>query len=260
MPESEATPHHTAFDWRIYADATCAGLTALVPLPFVDLAFEAYFRRRMPATIAKVRHRELTDEARRRFGRGIGRLISLEGCLAIPLGVIRYIVKKIWRKVVYVFAVADATTQVSAYWQRAYLLDHIISAAIRGMDRATLEYPVKPGLILCLDRAFPVHLNEIIVEKAIAYRDRGVVGIDIAGPESSTFDPADYKAAFKRARKKGLGITVHTGESGPVGEVAEVIRHLEPDRLGHGVKSAYDEKTLGILHHEGWHQYLLLLR
>ena len=34
-------------------------------------------------------------------------------------------------------------------------LDHIISAAIRGMDRAMLEYPVTPGLILCLDRAFP---------------------------------------------------------------------------------------------------------
>ena len=46
-------------------------------------------------------------------------------------------------------------------------LDHIIAAAVRGMDRATLEYPVKPGLIFCLDRAFPYELNEIIVEKAI---------------------------------------------------------------------------------------------
>lgn len=126
-------------------------------------------------------------------------------------------------------------------------LDHIISAAIRGMDRAMLEYPVRPGLILCLDRAFPAHLNEIIVEKAIAYRNRGVVGVDIAGPESSTFDPADYKASFKRARKHGLGLTVHTGESGPVEEVASVIRHLEPDRLGHGVKAAYDEATMGML-------------
>ena len=62
-------------------------------------------------------------------------------------------------------------------------LDHIIAAAVRGMDRATLEYPVKPGLIFCLDRAFPYELNEIIVEKAILWRDRGVVGIDIAGPE-----------------------------------------------------------------------------
>ena len=61
-------------------------------------------------------------------------------------------------------------------------LDHIIAAALRGMDKATLEYPVKPGLIFCLDRAFPYELNEIIAEKAIGWRDRGVVGIDIAGP------------------------------------------------------------------------------
>ena len=123
-------------------------------------------------------------------------------------------------------------------------LDHIISAAIRGMDRATLEYPVTPGIILCLDRAFPFHLNEIIVEKAIAYHARGVVGIDIAGPESAAFRPADYKRLFDRARRKGLGITVHTGESGPVEEIGEVIRHLEPSRIGHGVKAAFDPRTM----------------
>ena len=94
-------------------------------------------------------------------------------------------------------------------------LDHIIAAAVRGMDKATLEYPVKPGLIFCLDRAFPYELNEIIAEKAIAWRDRGVVGIDIAGPEASTFRVADYRRLFRRARQYGLGLTVHTGESGP---------------------------------------------
>src|SRR5690349_21264944 len=112
-------------------------------------------------------------------------------------------------------------------------LDHIISAAIRGMDRAVLEYPVTPGLILCLDRAFPVHLNEIIAERAMAYHGGGVVGIDIAGPESATFRPADYQRLFDRVRRKGLGITVHTGESGPVEEIAEVIERLEPSRIGH---------------------------
>ncbi len=130
-------------------------------------------------------------------------------------------------------------------------LDHIISAAIRGMDRAKLEYPVTPGLILCLDRAFPLHLNEIIAEKAIAYRDRGVVGIDIAGPESAAFRPADYKRLFDRARRKGLGITVHTGESGPVDEIAEVIRQLEPSRLGHGVKAAFDPRTMHMIRERG---------
>src|SRR4026209_533101 len=95
-------------------------------------------------------------------------------------------------------------------------LDHIIAAATRGMDRATLEYPVKPGLIFCLDRAFPYELNEIIAEKAIAWRDRGVVGVDIAGPESATFRVADYKRPFRNAPQDGLGLTVHTGEACPV--------------------------------------------
>jgi adenosine deaminase len=130
-------------------------------------------------------------------------------------------------------------------------LDHIISAAIRGMDRAVLEYPVTPGLIFCLDRAFPYNLNEIIVEKAIAYRGRGVVGIDIAGPESAEFKPADYRRLFDRARRKGLGITVHTGEAGPVEEIAEVVEQLEPSRIGHGVKSALSERTMAMIRERG---------
>ena len=130
-------------------------------------------------------------------------------------------------------------------------LDHIISAATRGMDRAKLEYPVTPGLILCLDRAFPYQLNEIIVEKAIGYQARGVVGIDIAGPESADFRPSEYRRLFERARRKGLGVTVHTGESGPVEEIGEVIRQLEPSRIGHGVKAAYDPRTMDMIRERG---------
>jgi adenosine deaminase len=130
-------------------------------------------------------------------------------------------------------------------------LDHIIAAAVRGMDRATLEYPIKPGLIFCLDRAFPFELNEIIAEKAISWRDRGVIGIDIAGPESATFRVADYKRVYRRARQYGLGLTVHTGESGPVDEVARVVEQLEPDRIGHGVKSAYDPRAMAMIRDRG---------
>ena len=130
-------------------------------------------------------------------------------------------------------------------------LDHIIAAAIRGMDRATLEYPVKPGLIFCLDRAFPYELNEIIAEKAIAWRDRGVVGIDIAGPESATFRVEDYRSLFRRVRQFGLGLTVHTGEAGPVEEVARVVELLEPDRIGHGVKAAYDPRAMAMIRERG---------
>jgi adenosine deaminase len=130
-------------------------------------------------------------------------------------------------------------------------LDHIISAAIRGMDRAKLEYPILPGLILCLDRAFPFALNEIIAEKAIAYHPRGVVGVDIAGPESASFHPRDYRRLFDRCRRAGLGLTVHTGESGPVEEIVDVIEALEPARIGHGVKAAYDPRTMAAIRERG---------
>ena len=130
-------------------------------------------------------------------------------------------------------------------------LDHIIAAALRGMDRAILEYPLKPGLIFCLDRAFPFELNEIIAEKAIAWRDRGVVGIDIAGPESATFRVADYRRLYRRARQYGLGLTVHTGEAGPVEEVARAVELLEPDRIGHGIKAAYDPRAMAMIRERG---------
>ena len=84
-------------------------------------------------------------------------------------------------------------------------LDHIIMASIRGLDRALLEYPVKAGLIFCLDRTFDETLNSILVEKAIAYRHRGVVGIDIAGGKSSDFRYRDYAALFKKARRGPKG-------------------------------------------------------
>src|SRR2546421_7076711 len=59
-------------------------------------------------------------------------------------------------------------------------LDHIILAALHGLDLASLEYPqVRAGLILMMDRSFTAHQNEVIVEKALRYQSRGVVGVDI---------------------------------------------------------------------------------
>ncbi|TMF76677.1 MAG: adenosine deaminase [Chloroflexi bacterium] len=117
-------------------------------------------------------------------------------------------------------------------------LDHIINASIRGLDRALLDYPVKAGLIFCLDRTFEETLNAILVEKAIAYKHRGIVGIDIAGGKNPDFRYRDYSALFKKARKAGLGITVHAGEDEDWESVDEVLQHLEPDRIGHGIHAA----------------------
>ncbi|HEX4406137.1 MAG TPA: adenosine deaminase, partial [Polyangia bacterium] len=129
-------------------------------------------------------------------------------------------------------------------------LDHIIHAALRGMDRACLEYDVRAGLIFCLAREFPLALNEIILKKAVKYRARGVVGIDLAGPEMHTLelsaDVEGYRDLFARARAAGLGTTVHTGETPytAVPGVLAVMEKLQPSRIGHGVAAAASEEAV----------------
>src|SRR2546421_7491661 len=96
-------------------------------------------------------------------------------------------------------------------------LDHIILAAIHGLDLASLEYPqVRAGLILMMDRTFTAHQNMVIVEKAIRWAPRGVVGIDIAGPRpgGERYDYAQVQPMVEQARAAGLGITIHGGEEG----------------------------------------------
>ena len=131
-------------------------------------------------------------------------------------------------------------------------LDHIIAAAVRGMDRAVLEYPqVRAGLIFCMDRSFAPALNEIIAAKAISWMSRGVVGIDIAGPESAEFRFADYAEIYAECRRAGLGLTVHAGETGGPEEVREALEALGPDRIGHGVRASEDARVMAMLRERG---------
>jgi adenosine deaminase len=137
-------------------------------------------------------------------------------------------------------------------------LDHIVHAALRGMDRAVLEYGVRAGLIFCLAREFELRLNEILVEKAIKYRRRGVVGIDLAGTEQHALElrPEEigrYRPLFARARAAGLKTTVHTGETVGTGAegVRAVIEALDPHRIGHGICAAKDDAVMDLLRERG---------
>ena len=136
-------------------------------------------------------------------------------------------------------------------------LDHIIMAAVRGLDRAGLEYPrVRAGLILMMDRTFTRAQNEVIVEKAIRYRERGIVGLDIAGPRPNggRYPYRELAPLVETARAAGLGITIHVGEEGGtdgIAEIGEVVEHLRPERIGHGILAAQDEETMVLLKDAG---------
>jgi adenosine deaminase len=132
-------------------------------------------------------------------------------------------------------------------------LDHIILAAIRGLDRASLEYPqVRAGLILMMDRTFTAEQNSIIVEKAIGWAARGIVGVDIAGPrvDGARYDYRQVAPMVEEARSAGLGVTIHVGEEGGDvgrGEIGEVVETLRPDRIGHGILAAGDDELMSAL-------------
>src|SRR5260221_4925267 len=94
-------------------------------------------------------------------------------------------------------------------------LDHIILAAVRGLDLAELEYPqVKAGLILMMDRTFTDAQNAVIVEKAIRWSARGIVGVDIAGPRprGERYPYRDLGPLVEEARGAWLDVTIHVDE------------------------------------------------
>ena len=136
-------------------------------------------------------------------------------------------------------------------------LDHTILAAARGLDRAELEYPqVRTGLILMMDRTFTPDQNQVIIDKALRYRRRGVVGVDIAGPRpgGARYDYAALAPLVERARAAGLGVTIHCGEEGDdmgVEELWEVVETLRPDRIGHGILAVRDPDLVRRLADDG---------
>ena len=96
----------------------------------------------------------------------------------------------------------------------------------------------------------------MIVEKAARHAERGIVGIDIAGPRphGGRYPYRDLAPLMDEARSVGLGVTIHVGEEGgPDGlaETVEVIEALRPDRIGHGILAATDEQAMASLREQG---------
>ncbi|PIS15680.1 adenosine deaminase, partial [Candidatus Roizmanbacteria bacterium CG09_land_8_20_14_0_10_41_9] len=130
-------------------------------------------------------------------------------------------------------------------------LDKIIFSALVGMKRACLEYPVKAGIILMMDRRFNKRKNEIIAKKAVRFKQDGVIGIDLAGPIDNDFKIDDIVQPVELAKASGIKVTIHTGEITPSKEIWEVMEKLNPDRIGHGIRAVDDIKLLDVISKKG---------
>ena len=154
-------------------------------------------------------------------------------------------------------AVADAATDNVKYLElrfspsalahtQSFSLYEVTEWVIEAAEQAQADTGVLARLLCTVVRHDGHDLARQVIEVAIAYRDRGIVGVDLAGDEVH-YPAASFAPLFKRAADYGLGITVHAGEAGGAANVREAIELLQAQRIGHGIRSIEDSRVVQLL-------------
>ena len=126
--------------------------------------------------------------------------------------------------------------------QRGLSLDAVVEAILDGFRRGTARaaesgHRIQMGLLLCAMRQ-ETRATEI-AELVVRYRDAGVVGFDIAGPEAG-FPPTRFLDSFEYLRRANCHFTIHAGEGFGLPSIWEAIQWCGAARLGHGVRIVDD--------------------
>jgi len=121
--------------------------------------------------------------------------------------------------------------------------DEVFTGYCDGAQQATEQHGVQVRLTPDISRSYPLEMAELTARYAVAYRDRGVVGIGLGGPEAD-YPPEPFARAFQTAREGGLGSVPHAGEAAGPASVRGALDGLAPDRIRHGVRAAEDPGLL----------------
>jgi adenosine deaminase len=126
--------------------------------------------------------------------------------------------------------------------KRGLSLDAVMEAELRGLERGEREFGVIARIINCSLRHYDPSVSVEIAQCSVEFRDRGVVGFDLAGGEAGR--PAgNHRKAFDLAARGLLGITVHAGEAAGADSVADALHTCHANRIGHGTR-LYEDVTL----------------
>ncbi len=121
-------------------------------------------------------------------------------------------------------------------------LSQVIEAILEGFRAGEVEAKgegrtIRVTSLLCGMRQN--NLSQEVAELAVKYRDQGVVGFDIAGPEDG-FPPSDQLDTFEYLRRENAHFTIHAGEAYGLPSIWEAIQLCGAERLGHGVRIVDD--------------------
>jgi adenosine deaminase len=120
-------------------------------------------------------------------------------------------------------------------------LGDAVEAAVRGLSLAQEEYGIVGRVIVCGLRNLSPDVSRELAELAVAFKDRGVVGFDLAGAEAG--NPASrHGDAFRFARAHDLACTCHAGEGDGAQSVRDAVQFCCAHRIGHGTRLIEDRE------------------
>ena len=109
----------------------------------------------------------------------------------------------------------------------------VVAAVLRGLERGHKDFGITSGLIICAMRNMDVSLE--MAELAVDFRQRGVVGFDLAGEEGG-FPPKKHVEAFHYIQRENFNITIHAGEGFGKESIWQAIQYCGAHRIGHGTR------------------------
>jgi adenosine deaminase len=115
----------------------------------------------------------------------------------------------------------------------------MLEAMASARVRAEADLGIRSGFLITIVRERGPEEAETRVREALACRDCGVVGVDLAGDEEN-YPPALFARAMTLAREGGLGVTAHAGEFAGPSSVWTAIYQLGARRIGHGIRAVED--------------------
>ena len=130
--------------------------------------------------------------------------------------------------------------------QKGLKMTSVIDAVLEGLRAAKRQTGIKGGVIICGIRHMSPQTSMRLAELCVAYKNRGVIGFDLAGAEVN-FPAKDHKDAFQLILKNHVNCTAHAGEAYGPESIAQAIHHLGAHRIGHGVRLREDGDLLNYL-------------
>ena len=132
-------------------------------------------------------------------------------------------------------------------------LHEVVRAVLAGFDSGVAEAAATGQHIVVrtiLSAMRQASLSETIAELAVEFRDVGVCGFDIAGPEDG-FPPTHHLRAFQLIQREDFHMTIHAGEAFGLASIWEAVQFCNAERLGHGVRIVDDIEVVDGEHRLG---------